>query len=87
VKKPSEIPLASVECNESAYDETSRKIQLARKLESVGHQTVACGRSIVTIERCDADDQIPPEAGPNWGTLRISIYSDPDVSGTEVPTV
>lgn len=85
MKRLAEIPPASVECNEYPEEEGSRKIALARRLEAAGHQTVAIGRAIVTIERCDSTDEAPPEAGGNWGTLKISIYSDPDVSGNETP--
>ena len=87
MKKLSEIPPASVECNELPEDKMSRRVRLARKLESAGHQTIACSRSIVTIERCEAEDPVPAEAARIWGMLRISIYPDPDVSDSEMPTV
>jgi len=81
-----EIPRASVECNETLEDEGSRKIALARRLEAAGHRTIAVGRAIVTIERCESASECPPEVSGDWGILKLSFYGDPDVSGDEKPT-
>ena len=85
MKKLADIPAASDECCEFPDDEGSRKIALARRLEADGHQTIACGRSILTIERCESPEEAPPELKGAWGTLKISVYSDPDVSAMETP--
>jgi len=85
LKKLSEISLASDECCEFEGDELSKQVALARRLESEGHQTICVGRAMVTIERADESSETP-DALKNWGALKISIYSDPDVSGHEEPT-
>jgi hypothetical protein len=76
------IPRASAECADE--DDDSRKAILIRRLETEGHRTIAIGRAIVTIERTDSQQEAPREcAAPD--VLKISIYSDPDVSGDEQP--
>ena len=80
MKKLSEIPKASIECCELPGDKDSEKLKLIRKLENEGHQVIACGRGFITIERCDYDNESPKEI-EDWGSLKISIYSDPDATG------
>ena len=82
--KLDDIPIASVEFSEVLEDQTSRQVDLARRLEAAGHRTISVGRAILTIERTDSREELPPEC-QNAEVLKISIYSDPDVSGDETP--
>ena len=84
MKKLSEIPKASIECNELPGDEDSEEFKLIKRLENEGHQVIACGRGFITIERCEDESESPNEIN-GWGTLKISIYSDPDVTGEYKP--
>jgi hypothetical protein len=80
--KLDDIPDAQAECVET--DETSRKAILIRRLKAAGHRPIAIGRAIVTIERCDSLEEVPKECR-NPDALKLSFYSDPDVSGHESP--
>jgi hypothetical protein len=82
--KLDDIPHASIELSEALEDETYRQLALARRLEAAGHRTISIGRAILTIERSDSREELPPEC-QNAEVLKISIYSDPDVSGDETP--
>lgn len=84
MKKLSEIPKASIECIDLPGDESSEKQRLIRKLENDGHQVIACGRGFITIERCDEDSESPIEID-GWGTIKISLYSDPDATAEYSP--
>ncbi len=65
----------------------SRKMNLARRLEAQGKKPILVGRAIVTIERSESDADLPAALQQRWGVLKISLYSDPDVSGHENPEV
>ena len=84
MKKLSEIPKASIECCDLPGDEDSEKLALIKKLEDEGHQVIACGRGFITIERCENDPESPHEL-KDWGTIKISMYSDPDATGIYEP--
>jgi hypothetical protein len=79
-----EIPKASAECNEDPEVATSRKGLLISRLESQGLSPIAICRAVVVIERTETRDEALPECR-NAETLKISIYSDPDVSSTDEP--
>ncbi len=82
--KLDDIPDAEAECVETPADEASRKTALIRRLKAAGHRPIAIGRAIITIERCDSIEEAPREcASPD--ALKLSFYSDPDVSGHENP--
>ncbi len=68
-------------------DINDRKVVLAKRLESEGLKPICIGRALVTIERSEDDSELPEALQPNWGVLKISVYSDPDVSGHEKPEV
>jgi len=85
----SSIPAASKELLEGdEYDPSDepddKKVLLAQKLESEGKTVICVGRGLITIERSDYEDEIKG-VGSGWGTLKVSTYSDPDVSCEEVP--
>ena len=82
--KLDDIPKASVDYVDSPEDEASGQVALARRLEAEGHRTIAVGRAILTIERCDAIEESPAEC-TGVDALKISIYSDPDVYPDENP--
>jgi hypothetical protein len=82
--KVEDIPKASLECIEDDQDRASRKGILIARLEAEGRRPIALGRAVVTIERTDSREEVPPEC-MNTETLKLSFYSDPDVSGCEQP--
>jgi len=84
MEKFSEIQQASTECVELPEDEESRKLSLARHLQEKGHQVVALGRALVTIERTERASESPPECADSE-LLKVSFYPDPDASGSEIP--
>ncbi len=79
-----DIPLSSVEICESPEDKESGQFALARRLEESGHKTIALDRAIAVVERVSASDLNLPDL-PASELLKISLYSDPDVSGEEQP--
>jgi hypothetical protein len=82
--KLDDIPKASAECIEDDQDRASRKGILIARLEAEGLRPIAVGRAVLTIERTDSKDEVPAECmSPE--TLKLSVYSDPDVSGDEQP--
>ena len=70
-------------CPPDAPDD--RKVLFAKRLEEEGLKPICIGRALITIERTENDSELPRELRPNWGVMKISVYSDPDVSGHEVP--
>ena len=72
---------------EPADDLNSRKVLLAKKLEAQGKKPICVGRALVTVERCESAAELPKPIASGWGVLKISVYSDPDVSGNEKPDV
>jgi len=68
-------------------DPEDRKVLLAKRLESEGLKPICIGRALVTIERSESDTELPESLRPNWGVMKISVYSDPDVSGHEEPEI
>jgi hypothetical protein len=85
MKKLLEIPSAVTECCDDPEEAGTLKCALATRIEAEGSRPIAVGRAIVTIERCE-DGDIKPVEVENWGTLCVSFFEDPDLTGAEVPT-
>lgn len=78
MKKLKDIPPAALECCNVPDEATSEKCRLSVRLDEEGRHPIACGRALITIERCEDDDLIPDEV-KGWAPLRLSVYADPDV--------
>lgn len=93
MKDISQLPSASSELLDESdpldppEDLDSRKVLLAKRLEAQGKTAICVGRALVTIERCELETDLPEPIAMGWGVLKISVYSDPDVSGVERPEI
>jgi hypothetical protein len=83
MKKFHEIEEAEID-DEELFGQPSRKGELISKLRAEGFHPIAVGRAVIVIEQCEEKDEIPVEA-EGWKSLRLSIYSDPDVYDEEKP--
>ena len=69
---------------DNGEEDQGAKEQLIERLIAQGHVPILVDRAIIIIEQCEADDTFPK--GWSDDPLKISIYSDPDVSGTDAPS-
>jgi hypothetical protein len=65
-------------------DPNDNKVILAKKLESEGKRVICVGAGLITIERTENHDNIE-QVTDGWGILKITVYSDPDISCIETP--
>ena len=60
------------------------KGKLLVRLKEEGQTAIAVDRAVLVIEQCDREDDFPK--GWSHDPLKISIYSDPDVTGDTSPS-
>jgi hypothetical protein len=90
LKNIDNLPIASIECldnsdpSELADLPEDLKVKLAQQLEAEGKRTLLVGQGIITIERKENQDRLH-ESLLNWGILKISAYSDPEITGEQLP--
>jgi hypothetical protein len=65
-------------------EDKGAKEQLIEALIAQGHVPILVDRGIIVIEQCEDGDTFPK--GWSQDPLKISIYSDPGVSGRDVPS-
>lgn len=79
-----EIQTASERWNEPLEPENFQKDRLIADLEAQGHIAITVDRGVVVVEQCELEDQFPK--GWSSDPIKVSIYSDPDISGTDEAT-
>lgn len=84
MKKMREIQTASERWHEPLEPENFQKDRLIADLEAQGHIAITVDRGVVVVEQCELDDEFPK--GWSSDPLKVSVYSDPDLSGTDEAT-